>query len=171
MSGKIIFVTGGQRSGKSVFAEKTVLSMSSSPVYVATAQAFDDDFRQRIMVHKQRRGSQWTTYEQPVDVASIPLTCNDTVLFDCVTLWATNCFFHFNENAGEALAFMKDQAESLISTGADIVFVTNEVGLGGISPNAMQRHFADLQGSINQYLASLSNEAYMIISGLPLKIK
>lgn len=171
MSGKIIFVTGGQRSGKSMFAEKTVLEMSSTPVYIATAQAFDEDFRQRIKVHQQRRGPQWTTYEEPVDVASVPLASTDTVLFDCVTLWATNCFFHFNEDVGESLAFMKSQAGSLISSGADIVFVTNEVGLGGVSPNAMQRHFADLQGSINQYLASLSTEAYLVVSGIPVRIK
>lgn len=171
MSGKIIFVTGGQRSGKSMFAEKTALSMSSNPVYIATARAFDDDFRQRIKLHQERRGSMWTTYEEPLDVASIPLRSSDTVLFDCVTLWATNCFFHFNEDIVKALSFMERQSESVIASGADIIFVTNEVGLGGVSPNAMQRHFADLQGSVNQHIASLSTEAYLILSGIPLRIK
>ena len=171
MSGRIIFVTGGQRSGKSVFAEKKALELSSSPVYIATAQAFDDDFRRRIKAHRQRRGPQWTTHEEPINVSSVPLKADDTVLFDCVTLWATNCFFHFKEDSEKALSFLKQESEALIATGADIIFVTNEVGLGGVSPNRMQRHFADLQGSINQHLASIATEAYLILSSLPLKIK
>lgn len=171
MAGNIIFVTGGQRSGKSMFAERKALELSSNPVYMATAQAFDDDFRRRIKVHQERRGPQWTTFELPLDVASAPLKSTDTVLFDCVTLWATNCFFHFNEDIGKALSYMKEQADTLITSGADIIFVTNEVGLGGVSPNAMQRHFADLQGAINQHLAMLASEAYLILSGIPLRIK
>ena len=171
MAGKIIFVTGGQRSGKSVFAEKTALAMSSSPVYIATARVSDEEFRRRVNAHQERRGPQWTTYEEPLDVASVPLRPGDTALFDCVTLWATNCFFRFNEDGGEALEYMKRQFDTLVSKGADILFVTNEVGLGGVSPNAMQRHFADLQGAINQYIAAKSEEAYLIVSGIPLKIK
>lgn len=171
MTGKIILVTGGQRSGKSVFAEKKALSMSSHPVYIATACAFDDELKRRIKVHQERRGSQWTTYECPLDVASVPLCPADTALFDCVTLWSTNCFFHFNEDSEASLSYMKQQTEIMTATGADIIFVTNEVGMGGVSPNAMQRHFTDLQGSINQYLASISTEAYLIISGIPVKIK
>ena len=171
MSGKIIFVTGGQRSGKSLFAEKKALELSSNPLYIATAQAFDDDFRRRIKVHQQRRGPQWTTYEEPLHVTSVPLKAEDSVLFDCVTLWATNCFLHFKEDSEKALSYMKQESEALISSGADIIFVTNEVGLGGVSPNQMQRHFADLQGSINQHLASHATEAYLILSSLPLRIK
>lgn len=171
MSGKLIFVTGGQRSGKSMFAENLALELSPCPVYIATARVSDDDFRQRVRVHQERRGPQWTTFELPLDVASAPLKSGDTALLDCVTLWATNCFFHFREDTGAALEFMKKQADALLETGADIVAVTNEIGLGGVSPNAMQRHFADLQGSVNQYLAARSTEAYMIVSGLPLRIK
>lgn len=171
MAGKIVFITGGQRSGKSVFAEKTVIRMSSRPVYIATAQVFDDEFRRRVEVHQERRGEQWATYEEPVDVATIPLKPSDTALFDCVTLWATNCFFRFGEDQGKSLEFMKGQFDALVASGADIVFVSNEVGLGGVSPNAMQRHFADLQGAINQYIASRAQEAFMVVSGIPVKIK
>lgn len=168
---RIVFVTGGQRSGKSVFAEKMALTLSPSPLYVATAQVHDDELRKRVDAHKQRRGPQWITFESPINVADVPMSENDVALFDCVTLWATNCFFHFNENIEEALQFMKDQADALIAKGASIIFVTNEVGLGGVSPNAMQRRFADLQGSINQYVASLSTEAHMIVSGIDVIIK
>ncbi len=171
MGGKIIFVTGGQRSGKSVFAEKMVLSKSSHPVYIATAQVLDDEFRKRVAVHKERRGKQWITYEEPLEVSAVELKATDTALFDCVTLWATNCFFHFGEDSVIALGFMKNQFDSLVASGADIVFVSNEVGLGGVSPNAMQRHFADLQGAINQHIASRADEAYMVLSGIPIKIK
>ena len=89
----IIMITGGQRSGKSLFAERLALSLSANPRYIATAQIFDEDFRHRVDVHKQRRGRQWTTFEEPLHVDSISLTSDDVVVFDCVTLWATNWFF------------------------------------------------------------------------------
>lgn len=171
MAGKIILVTGGQRSGKSRFAEKKVLELSAHPTYIATAQPLDDDFRERVRLHQERRGNHWTTLEEPIDVASLSLTPSDSALFECVTMWATNCFFHFREDTSQALAFMRRQIDGLAASGADIVFVTNEIGLGGISPNAMQRHFTDLQGAINSYIASISSEVFLIISGIPMKIK
>ena len=86
-------ITGGQRSGKSRMAEEKALSLSPTPVYIATARVCDDEFRRRVELHKLRRGPEWTTHEEPLDVAALPIGEGDTVLFDCVTLWATNWFF------------------------------------------------------------------------------
>lgn len=168
---KIIFVTGGQRSGKSVFAEELALSLSSRPVYIATATVGDDDFRRRVEIHKERRGNSWTTFELPLHISEARLSASDVVLFDCVTLWATNAFFASGENLDYALEFMFSELEKILASQATFIFVTNEIGLGGTSPNALQRAFTDLQGSINQKIACMADEAYMILSGIPVKIK
>lgn len=167
----ITMVTGGQRSGKSAFAEKLTLEKSDSPIYVATARIWDEDFRHRVEIHKQRRGSQWTTIEECLKVGDIEIPNGAKVLLDCLTLLSTNWLFECNEDTDNALNEIKAQLNKLFSKNADIVIVTNEIGLGGISENALQRKFADLQGGINQFVASLADEVYLIISGLPLKIK
>lgn len=168
--GKIIMVTGGQRSGKSEWAERKALSLSSCPVYVATATVWDDDFRARVESHKARRGPEWTNIEETLHLSSLDLT-GRVVLVDCVTLWATNMFFAHNENIRDALEELKQEFDTFTSHKATYIFVTNEIGLGGVSENAMQRHFADLQGKINQYIASRCHEAYLMVSGLELKLK
>ena len=164
-------ITGGQRSGKSQLAEEMALSLSPKPVYIATARVWDDEFRHRVELHKQRRGQEWTTYEEPLDVASVSLCEDDTVLFDCVTLWATNWFFECDEDSDKALTAMKEQLDLLCTKCRHIIFVTNEIGLGGVAENAMQRKFTDLQGNINRHIAGLASEVYMSISGIPLKLK
>lgn len=167
----IIMVTGGQRSGKSLFAEKLALSLSDRPVYLATAQVCDDDFRHRVDVHQARRGPQWTTIEEPLHVDEAGVKDGDVVVFDCLTLWATNWFFQSGEDVDAALAEMRPRLDSLFDSGAAIVFVTNEIGLGGISENALQRRFTDLQGAINQYVASRADEVHLIVSGIDVRIK
>ena len=167
----IIMITGGQRSGKSQMAEEMALSLSPKPVYIATARVWDDEFRRRVELHKLRRGPEWTTHEAPLDVASVSLGKDDTVLFDCVTLWATNWFFECGEDSAKALAAMKEQLDRLCAKCRHIIFVTNEIGLGGVAENAMQRLFTDLQGYINQQIAAMASEVYMSVSGIPLKLK
>ncbi|WP_297065745.1 bifunctional adenosylcobinamide kinase/adenosylcobinamide-phosphate guanylyltransferase [uncultured Duncaniella sp.] len=167
----IIMITGGQRSGKSLFAERLAMSLSGNPFYIATAQVFDEDFRHRVDVHKQRRGQQWTTFEEPLHVDGIRLTPENVVVFDCVTLWATNWFFECGEDGTRALDEMKKAFDVLVSSGAILIMVTNEIGLGGVAENAMQRRFTDLQGSINQHIASIADEVHFIVSGIDLKIK
>lgn len=167
----IIMVTGGQRSGKSKFAENLALSKSQTPVYIATARIFDEDFRHRVEIHKERRGRRWTTFEVPLEVDKIMLSREDVVVFDCVTLWATNWFFECKEDVSSAFEEMKARLDILLASEATFIMVTNEIGLGGTSENAMQRKFTDLQGSINQHIASLADEVYMIVSGIEVKIK
>lgn len=164
-------ITGGQRSGKSLFAERLALSLTQTPVYIATARIFDDDFRHRVDLHRQRRGRQWTTYEEPLRPDTVRLSEGDVAVIDCVTLWATNWFFECGEDIDAALDSMLASLKALASSGATLIMVTNEIGLGGISENALQRRFTDLQGSINRHIASLADEVHFIISGIDLKIK
>ncbi len=167
---RIIFVTGGQRSGKSEWAEQKALSLSPTPVYVATARIWDEEFRTRVEAHQTRRGPEWTNIEEPLHLGSLDMS-GRVVLVDCVTLWATNMFFEHGENTEKALEHLKDEFDSFTSHNATYIFVTNEIGLGGVSENAMQRHFTDLQGKINRYIAAIADEAYMMVSGLEIRLK
>lgn len=124
----------------------------------------------RVAKHQQRRGDNWQTIEAPLHFDAD--LSGKTVLLDCVTMFATNHFFAANENVENALNSIIKEIDKLFSqVDATIIAVSNEIGLGGVSANKMQRQFADLQGSINQYVAQLADEAYMIVSGLPLKLK
>lgn len=167
---KIIMITGGQRSGKSRFAEKMALSLSRQPVYLATARVYDDEFRDRVDAHKKRRGPQWTNIEEPLYLSSPELT-GRTVLTDCVTLWATNMFFDSKEDISVAAKRMKDEFDLMTSQDGTFIFVTTETGLGGTSENMMQRRFNDLQGEINQYIAARADEVHLIVSGINVRIK
>ena len=168
---RIIMVTGGQRSGKSIFAEKLALDKSSHPTYLATARILDEEMRKRVAVHKNRRSAQWRNIEAPLGIETLKFSPNEVVLIDCLTLWATNWLFYKNENVDEALTALKYQIGLLKEAGVIIIIVTNEIGLGGVSSNTLQRKFTDLQGLINQYVSSIADEVYMIISGIPVKIK
>ncbi len=170
MESDIILVTGGQRSGKSLFAERLALELSSTPTYVATAEIRDDEMEHRVALHRQRRGSNWTTIDEPLNIADHDFT-DKTVLVDCVTLWAANQLFANNEDDRTALAKLTEQVDKLTSQNSTIIFVTNEIGLGGTSSSPIQRKFTDLQGSINQYIASKASTVYFVVSGIPVKIK
>lgn len=164
-------VTGGQRSGKSVFAEQLALIMSAHPTYFATARVLDEEMRKRVEIHKERRSNRWRNVEVPLGVDGISFLPHETVLVDCLTMWTMNWLFEKNEDLDNALSELKRQFDMLRASGASLIVVTNEIGLGGVSPNALQRKFADLQGYINQYVASISDEVYMLVSGIPVKIK
>lgn len=168
-------VTGGQRSGKSEFAESLALKLSGTerPVYVATAQVAegDEEFARRVERHRQRRGERWISIEEPLRLSRIEFDAGSIVLIDCLTLWATNAFFETAMDIDLALRLVDDEFTKLAERDATIIIVTNEVGLGGISADAMQRQFADLQGAANSNIARRANDVYMIISGIPVKIK
>jgi len=167
---KIILITGGQRSGKSSFAEKTALSLSDNPVYMATARVWDEEFRLRVVRHQASRGLQWTNIEEE-KVLSRHNLMGRTVVIDCVTLWCTNFFFDLDSDVQQSLEEVKSEFDSFTSQDATFIFVTNEIGLGEVSDSELQRKFTDLQGWINQYIASKADEVIMMISGIPLKLK
>ena len=167
---RIILITGGQRSGKSSKAEALALSLSKTPVYVATAKLWDEEFRDRVRRHQERRGPEWTNIEEEMSLSRHDLTGRVAVI-DCVTLWLTNLFFFHKEDVDRTLEAAKKEFDAFTEHDATYIFVTNEIGLGGVSNNAMQRKFADLQGWMNQYIAEKANEVILMVSGLPLQVK
>lgn len=167
--GKVILITGGERSGKSEEAEQRALRLSSQPVYMATSRVLDDEMRQRVALHRQRRGSQWTNIEEDLWLSRHELT-GRVVLVDCLTLWLTNFFLDMND-AAKALQTAKEEFDRLVAQDATFIIVTNEIGMGGISPDRMQRQFTDLQGWMNQHVAQRADEVILMVSGLPLIIK
>ena len=174
---RLILITGGQRSGKSSFAEELALSLSSTPVYMATAHIWDEEFRHRVEIHQQRRGPQWTNIEEERELSKHDVS-GRVVLIDCCTLWATN-FFCPPVSEGEefktfpveeALAELKTEFDKFTSQDATFIFVTNEIGLGGTPANAVQRQFTDLLGWFNQYVSSKADEVYLMVSGRALAL-
>lgn len=174
MTRKIILITGGQRSGKSEQAEKLALKLSPTPIYLATSIPMDEDFKERVRIHQERRGPQWKNIEEPITLSQYNnLITNNVVLVDCITLWLTNIFFseHGKEDAKLALEYAKKEFERFVSNDATFIFVTNEIGLGGVSANAIQRHFTDLQGWMNQFIAQEADEVTLMVSGIAVKVK
>lgn len=167
---QIILVTGGQRSGKSTFAEQTALSLSANPVYLATSRIWDDEFRKRVERHQANRGPEWTNIEEEKFLSKHHLA-GRTIVIDCVTLWSTNFFFDLGSDVHKALESIKEEFNKFTDQDATFIFVTNEIGLGGVSENKIQRQFTDLQGWVNQYIAERADKVYMMVSGIPLKIK
>lgn len=170
MDNKIILVTGGQRSGKSRYAQELALSLSPNPVYVATSRIWDEDFRQRVLRHQSDRGPMWTNIEEEKHLGSLSLA-NLVVVIDCVTLWATNFFFDNNSNIDQSLEELKKEFEQLTQQSATFIFITNEIGMGGHAENEVQRKFTDMQGWLNQHIASKANEVVLMVSGIALKVK
>ena len=167
---RIILITGGQRSGKSQKAEQLALSLSDNPVYMATAHVWDEEFRERVRRHQAHRGPQWTNIEEEKLLSRHDLA-GRVVLVDCLTLWATNFFFDLDSDVDRALAALQAEFDRFTTQDATFILVTNEIGMGGTSDNAIQRHFTDLQGWMNQYVAAQADEVVLMVSGIPVKIK
>ena len=189
MKKHIILITGGQRSGKSRHAEELALSLSANPVYLATAHVWDEEFRERVRIHQQRRGPQWTNIEEERHLSRHDLT-GRVVVIDCVTLWLTNLitpespeYPEYPENpappenpaspapTATILAAAEAEFDAFTAREATYIFVTNEIGSGGVSPNALQRRFTDLEGWMNQYIAARADEVILMVSGIAVKIK
>lgn len=168
--GKIVLITGGARSGKSAYAEQMALALSEVPVYLATARIWDEEFRERVRRHQERRGPQWTNIEEEKYLSRHPVA-GRVVLVDCLTLWCTNFFFDLESQVDAALAAAREEFDRFTAQDATFLFVTNEIGMGGTSDNEIQRKFTDLQGWMNQYAASRADEVILMVSGIPVKIK
>ena len=167
---RIILITGGQRSGKSSKAEELALSLSENPVYMATAHVWDEEFRERVRRHQERRGPQWTNIEEEMALSEHDMT-GRVVVIDCVTLWLTNFFFANDSNTDVSLELAKAEFDAFTSKDATYIFVTNEIGSRGVSDNAIQRKFTDLQGWMNQYIAQKADEVILMVSGIAVNIK
>lgn len=165
-----VLVLGGARSGKSTFAEKLVTTSGLDMHYVATGRAWDGEMQARIAEHRDRRGPEWQTHEEPLELADCLKTIDASdrvVLIDCLTLWVTNLMMEDRDVGAE----FRGLAEWLPQARARLVFVSNEVGLGIVPENRMARDFRDHAGRLHQLIAEKSAEVYFIAAGLPLKMK
>jgi adenosylcobinamide kinase/adenosylcobinamide-phosphate guanylyltransferase len=172
--GKLIMVTGGRRSGKSAFALKVARGISTSRYFIATAEAGDDEMRERIERHKkEREQGGWTAIEEPLDLSmamrSVPKGA--VAIVDCLTLWVSNLMMSGVLTEDDAVARSTMALQSARESGASFVFVTSEVGSGIVPASKEARLFCDLLGRVNQCVAAESDHVYLLASGLPLPLK
>ncbi|KJS42648.1 MULTISPECIES: bifunctional adenosylcobinamide kinase/adenosylcobinamide-phosphate guanylyltransferase [unclassified Roseovarius] len=166
---RLSLVLGGAASGKSSFAERLVTNSGRPRIYLATAQAFDDEMRAKLVRHREIRGSDWRTCEAPFDLAPVlaHASAQEVVLLDCITMWLSNHLLadHDLDDAQSALF------SALNACAAPVVMVSNEVGLSVVPENALARRFRDAQGRLNQELAARSDFVVNVIAGLPVLLK
>jgi adenosylcobinamide kinase/adenosylcobinamide-phosphate guanylyltransferase len=165
----LTLVIGGARSGKSTFAERLVTTTTRSRRYIATAEAWDDEMRDRVARHREDRGADWITVEAPLDLAAALASASgdEVVLVDCATLWLTNHLLADHDLGLETAALLT----ALATCAAPVVIVSNEVGWGIVPDNALARQFRDAQGRLNQRLAAEAGLVVTVIAGLPLVLK
>ncbi len=181
---KIALITGGARSGKSHFAQELALKMAGPVLFVATATAGDEEMRQRIEEHRRARPSTWQTLEATTHIGG-QITQKagkpSSVIIDCITLLINNIFMQQDIPTGgqidaamaekEALAEIDELIDCFGRVDADFIIVTNEVGLGIVPTDSLTRLYRDLLGKANQLLAKQADEVYLMVAGMPLKIK
>ncbi len=165
----LTFIIGGARSGKSRHAEELVTALPGPWIYIATAQAYDEEMRQRIAEHRARRGAGWHTVDAPLDLAGALAAQpqGQPVLLDCLTLWLTNHMLAGHDLEAEAVRL----ATVLSSPRGPWFVVSNEVGQGIVPDNALARRFRDEAGRLNQKIASIAGTVLFMVAGLPLKVK
>jgi len=167
----ILFITGGQRSGKSRYAMELAQSLSPHPVYLATARPGDEDFRQRIERHRADRGEQWITIEKPMHLDELSFQESDVVVLDCLTLWLTNIFEHHQYHWQDALDHARNEWDKFTSGNFTLIAVSNEVGMSIHPETAAGRKFIELQGFMNQHVAAMASAAWLMVAGINIKIK
>ena len=175
---RTIFITGGARSGKSAFSEQLALGFGSPLGYLATAQSLDGEMGERIRKHRQRRGDVWQTLEEPLYLAQA-LVRHDgvyqAILVDCLTLWLTNLLL-LHEQPGNGteeavMAEVRTLAATLRTMSTPVIIVSNEVGMGIVPEHRLGRIFRDIAGLGNQVLAAMADEAWLVASGIPIRLK
>ncbi len=186
VSSSIILVTGGARSGKSTYAEKLAKEFGKDVLYVATSIPFDDEMKLRIKKHREQRPANWGTVEAYKDMDILledKCPSKNAVLLDCITVMITNIMFEvcpdFDKMVHEDMIAVEEavnvQIERLLSvakrSGIPFILVTNEIGMGIVPDNKSARLFRDIQGRVNQKLASAAKDVYLCVSGIPVKIK
>lgn len=184
--GKIIYISGGARSGKSIFAEETCKDLSDKVAYIATSEIFDEEMKDRVKKHKAQRPDSWDTYEAYRDLDKIMESIsrnNDTALLDCLTVMVNNLVFHSDIDI-ETASFdeldkleksIAEETSKLLSSARrldiNLVIVSNEIGMGIVPENKLSRIYRDIIGRSNQKCAAMSDEAYFVVSGIAVKIK
>lgn len=171
--GRITFILGGARSGKSSFAIESAERCGKRVAFVATCAPLDDEMKRRIALHKKKRPPRWTTFEPEEDIASLVKKIGfrfDVIIIDCLTLFIAGLLLkRSDEKAVEAV--VSRMIKSLKETKNKSFIVSNEVGLGIVPRNKLGRDFRDLAGRINQLVAREADQVVFMVSGLPQKIK
>jgi adenosylcobinamide kinase / adenosylcobinamide-phosphate guanylyltransferase len=166
----VSLVLGGTRSGKSSFAEADVLARGLDCLYLATSEAFDGEMEARIALHRERRGPEWTTIEEPLALADVLAAKSDpkqAILVDCLTLWLANLLGAEREVSVEFKRLVRVLAE----VGGPVVLVSNEVGQGIVPDNALARRFRDEAGRLHQQIAAVAGRVVFVTAGLPQTLK
>jgi adenosylcobinamide kinase/adenosylcobinamide-phosphate guanylyltransferase len=164
----LVLIGGGSRSGKSRYALQLARERGSRLGYIATAQAFDEEMQERIRLHREERGAEFATFEEPLDIEGVIRRQEarfDALIVDCLTLWLSNHLMLDREPPVELLL------TTAAASAATCILVTNEVGCGIVPENALARKFRDLAGRMNQQAAGRAAEAYWMAFGIPLRLK
>jgi adenosylcobinamide kinase/adenosylcobinamide-phosphate guanylyltransferase len=170
--GKLTFITGGARSGKSSFALKEASSQAGKRAFVATLEPRDEELRKRVERHRAERGAEWNTFEEPLELADLLKRLNseyDVVLIDCLTLWLSNVM-HTERDVEKEISKLTTSIKR-VKKSVRLFVVSNEVGMGIVPENALARAFRDHAGTLNQRVASIADEVCLMASGIPVKIK
>jgi adenosylcobinamide kinase/adenosylcobinamide-phosphate guanylyltransferase len=170
---KIVFVTGGCRSGKSRFAIEFADSHFEEKIFVATCKAQDQEMRKRIKEHQRTRGSEWETVEVPTALAEAVAThaskC-DVILIDCLTLWTNNLLAEGGSQE-EILTHTDALIQAIDEARCSVILVSNEVGCGIVPENELARRFRDIEGLVNQKVAACADTVVWMVAGIPVPIK
>lgn len=185
--GKLIYISGGARSGKSGFAEKYMDEKYDRKIYLATGVAFDEEMRDKISKHKRRRGKNWKTIENYKNLPTLlkgHIEGYDAILLDCLTNMVSNLMIIDNDRDWEKITMeeLRKVKEKIVrdvneildfveENDIDMVIVSNELGMGLVPDNYLGRYFREIAGKINQIAASKSEEAYFVVSGIPMRLK
>jgi len=163
-------ITGGQRSGKSAYAQQLALQLSDRPVYLATAKIWDDEFSERVKRHQQDRSEIWTNIEEERYISRHQLK-DRVIVLDCITLWLTNFFKSEQQDMDLLLEEVKAEFNKFMSMPKTVLAISNEIGMGLHADTQVGRKFTDLQGWVNQYIAKKADKVTFMVSGIPLVIK
>lgn len=164
----IHFILGGAKSGKSQYAEMQMKQYVQPWIYLATGRAWDDEMKQKIQHHQERRGTGWITVEEPIQIADYLKQPNHApILIDCLTLWLTNLMMDERDIEQETIQLV----DALQSYGGDIFIVSNEVGQGIVPVEPMARAFRNYAGILHQKIASIADDFTFIVAGYPMKMK
>ncbi|WP_109438570.1 MULTISPECIES: bifunctional adenosylcobinamide kinase/adenosylcobinamide-phosphate guanylyltransferase [Aquimarina] len=166
----LYYITGGERSGKSNYAQNLALQLSNNPYYLATSRIWDDNHRQRIDRHVADRDERWISIEEEKELSKV-IQSSSVVVIDCVTLWLTNFFVDTENNIELSLAQAKAEFDKLLKIEATILIISNEIGMGVHATTEVGRKFTELQGWMNQHIAKHADKAILMVSGIPVEIK
>lgn len=174
MKPQLIFVTGGARSGKSQFAQNFAHSLPGRKVYIATAEPRDEEMAERITAHRKARPPDWDTVEEPRHLGKAINDCAstyDVLLVDCLTLWISNLLTNNSLEEKEINSELENLVENCKTVSARVIIVSNELGMGIVPMDRLTRLYRDIAGRANQAIASAADEVFLLVSGIPLKIK